>query len=181
MDGEYGLGERNENGNRLVELLSTAHLFHGDIYFQKKRRLSLDVGITEWNCTIRDRSYPSKQKMMRADHIRDAITLHHIWLPFSPRKDTNQWQVGKETLILARKKTKYYTERKHCAWYRSYIWLADYRWLNDTTGCLSKGLKLVPNLDQFQITRAFPSLPTSCPKREKIWCLIQVRPGLSGW
>ncbi|KAE9418771.1 hypothetical protein Angca_006709, partial [Angiostrongylus cantonensis] len=32
----FGLGGRNENGNRLARLLSPARLFHGDSFFQKK-------------------------------------------------------------------------------------------------------------------------------------------------
>uniref|UniRef100_A0A0K0CYY4 Endo/exonuclease/phosphatase domain-containing protein n=1 Tax=Angiostrongylus cantonensis TaxID=6313 RepID=A0A0K0CYY4_ANGCA len=34
--GNYGLEERNENGNRLPGLLSAARLFHGDSFFKKK-------------------------------------------------------------------------------------------------------------------------------------------------
>ncbi|CAJ0602067.1 unnamed protein product [Cylicocyclus nassatus] len=34
--GKFGYGLRNENGNRLVGLLSTARLFHGNSIFMKK-------------------------------------------------------------------------------------------------------------------------------------------------
>ncbi|KAK6748245.1 hypothetical protein RB195_001085 [Necator americanus] len=34
--GRFGLGDRNENGNRLVGLLSAACLFHGNFLFMKK-------------------------------------------------------------------------------------------------------------------------------------------------
>ncbi|KAK6735494.1 hypothetical protein RB195_018608 [Necator americanus] len=34
--GRFGLGDRNENGNRLAGLLSAAHLFHGNSLFMKK-------------------------------------------------------------------------------------------------------------------------------------------------
>ena len=34
--GKFGLGERNENGNRLAGFLSSARLFHGNSFFQKK-------------------------------------------------------------------------------------------------------------------------------------------------
>ncbi|KAE9417936.1 hypothetical protein Angca_003248, partial [Angiostrongylus cantonensis] len=34
--GNYGLGGRNENGNRLAGLMSAARLFHGNSFFQKK-------------------------------------------------------------------------------------------------------------------------------------------------
>ncbi|KAE9416271.1 hypothetical protein Angca_005215, partial [Angiostrongylus cantonensis] len=34
--GNYGLGGRRENGNRLAALLSAVRLFHGNSYFQKK-------------------------------------------------------------------------------------------------------------------------------------------------
>ncbi|KAE9419252.1 hypothetical protein Angca_004821, partial [Angiostrongylus cantonensis] len=34
--GNYGLGGRNENGNRLAGLLSAARLFHGNSFFKKK-------------------------------------------------------------------------------------------------------------------------------------------------
>ncbi|KAK6733672.1 hypothetical protein RB195_017431 [Necator americanus] len=34
--GRFGLGDRNENGNRLAGLLSAARLFHGNSLFMKK-------------------------------------------------------------------------------------------------------------------------------------------------
>ncbi|KAK6735581.1 hypothetical protein RB195_018661 [Necator americanus] len=34
--GRFGLGDQNENGNRLAGLLSAAHLFHGNSLFMKK-------------------------------------------------------------------------------------------------------------------------------------------------
>ncbi|KAE9413167.1 hypothetical protein Angca_005364, partial [Angiostrongylus cantonensis] len=34
--GNYGLGGRNENGNRLAGLLSAPRLFHGNSFFQQK-------------------------------------------------------------------------------------------------------------------------------------------------
>ncbi|VDM53900.1 unnamed protein product [Angiostrongylus costaricensis] len=34
--GNFGLGERNENGSRLAGLLSAARFFHGNLFFQKK-------------------------------------------------------------------------------------------------------------------------------------------------
>uniref|UniRef100_A0A7I4Y8T5 Reverse transcriptase domain-containing protein n=1 Tax=Haemonchus contortus TaxID=6289 RepID=A0A7I4Y8T5_HAECO len=34
--GRFGMGDRNENGNRLAGLLSAARLFHGNSFFQKK-------------------------------------------------------------------------------------------------------------------------------------------------
>ncbi|KAK6749354.1 hypothetical protein RB195_001768 [Necator americanus] len=34
--GRFGLGDRNENGNRIAGLLSAARLFHGNFLFMKK-------------------------------------------------------------------------------------------------------------------------------------------------
>nr|CDJ85833.1 endonuclease-reverse transcriptase [Haemonchus contortus] len=34
--GRFGMGDKNENGNRLAALLSAARLFHGNPFFQKK-------------------------------------------------------------------------------------------------------------------------------------------------
>ncbi|KAK6750217.1 hypothetical protein RB195_002296 [Necator americanus] len=39
--GRFGLGDRNENGNRLAELLSAARLLHGNSLFMKKDHLVL--------------------------------------------------------------------------------------------------------------------------------------------
>ncbi|KAK6759567.1 hypothetical protein RB195_021257 [Necator americanus] len=55
--GRFGLGVRNENGNRLAGLLSTAHLFHGNSLFMKKRSSSVDMGIAQWRDSCGDRPH----------------------------------------------------------------------------------------------------------------------------
>ncbi|KAK6730560.1 hypothetical protein RB195_007179 [Necator americanus] len=45
--GRFGLGDRNENGNRLAGLLSAARLFHGNSLFMKKISSSVDMGIAQ--------------------------------------------------------------------------------------------------------------------------------------
>ncbi|KAK6755478.1 hypothetical protein RB195_014071 [Necator americanus] len=53
--GRFGLGDRNENVNRLDWLLSAARLFHGNSLFMKKRSSSVDMGIAQWrdSCGVR--------------------------------------------------------------------------------------------------------------------------------
>ncbi|VDP60698.1 unnamed protein product [Heligmosomoides polygyrus] len=45
--GKFGIGDRNENGNRLAGLISTTRLFHGNSLFRKKRTSSLDMGVPQ--------------------------------------------------------------------------------------------------------------------------------------
>ncbi|KAK6760861.1 hypothetical protein RB195_022072 [Necator americanus] len=55
--GRFGLGDRNENGNRLAGLLSAARLFHGNSLFMKKRSSSVDMGIAQWRDSCGDRPH----------------------------------------------------------------------------------------------------------------------------
>ncbi|KJH52353.1 hypothetical protein DICVIV_01445 [Dictyocaulus viviparus] len=96
--GKHGIGERDENGNRLAGLLSTARLFHGNSFFQKKERLrwtwkspddtvhaEIDHFLTNRRWCLFDVSvlpaFPSESghRLLRAK-VRLSKTLEEEWL-----------------------------------------------------------------------------------------------------
>ncbi|VDO20785.1 unnamed protein product [Heligmosomoides polygyrus] len=55
--GKFGIGDRNENENRLAGLISTTQLFHGNSLFREKRNIVAGHGSPQRHDTCGDRSY----------------------------------------------------------------------------------------------------------------------------
>ncbi|KAK6761384.1 hypothetical protein RB195_022444 [Necator americanus] len=62
--GRFGLGDRNENGNRLAGLLPAARLFHGNSFFMKKKSSSVDMEIAQWRDSCGDRPHPHQPEVV---------------------------------------------------------------------------------------------------------------------
>ncbi|KAK6764252.1 hypothetical protein RB195_024546 [Necator americanus] len=62
--GRFGLGDRNENGNRLAGRLSAARLFYGNSLFMKKKSSSVDMGIAQWRDLCGDRPHTHQPEVV---------------------------------------------------------------------------------------------------------------------
>ncbi|KAK6733437.1 hypothetical protein RB195_017276 [Necator americanus] len=61
--GRFGLGNRNENGNRLAELLSVAGNM-GTLFSLKKKSSSVDMGIAQWRDSCEDRPHTHQPEVV---------------------------------------------------------------------------------------------------------------------
>ena len=73
--GRFGLGLRNNNGNRLVGLLSAARLYHGNSFFHEEGTSQVDLGIPQRHDSCRDRPHIDQSKMVSARCRSSPILL----------------------------------------------------------------------------------------------------------
>ena len=88
VTGKFGLGIRNEAGQRLIEYCQENALVIANTLFQPHKR-RLHMHITRWSTPKSDWLYPLKSKMEKLYTVSKNKTRSWLWLRSLPNSDLN--------------------------------------------------------------------------------------------
>ncbi|KAK6757975.1 hypothetical protein RB195_015663 [Necator americanus] len=105
--GRFGLGDRNENGNRLAGLLSAARLFHGNSLFMKKIIVG-GHGNAQWRDSCGDRPHThqpeppnGEEHLLSSTKEKEVVYDDCVLEDSCPKKERipDQWKTSRTVLI----------------------------------------------------------------------------------